>query len=116
MRLWAACGIVLGLAAAAAGLLWNGRAAVSLLAGGAWHLASVWCLVQLLAAWTASEKRWPVVAWCLVKFPLLYAVVFALFQWPGISAAGFGAGFTLVLVCAVVWLRAQTARMARAES
>ncbi len=113
-NLWAVSASTLWIAAAVAAGFGRAQLATSLLAGGAWHLASLWCLVRLLSAWTGA-KRWPAVGWCLVKFPLLYLGVFALLRLPGLSAVGFGVGFSLVLVCAIVWLMTQAGRMARAE-
>lgn len=70
-------------------------------AGALWNLASLWCLARLLNAWlgpTPSTRR--VVGWLCVKFPLLYALIVLLFQVPALSPAGFGVGFSLVLIAA----------------
>ncbi len=71
-------------------------------AGAAWNLASFWCLIRLLGAWLGPKPSTKhAVAWLLVKFPLLYALIVLLFRIPSLSPAGFGAGFSLVLVIAV---------------
>jgi len=78
--------------------------AISVLAGGAWTVANLWCLTRLLLAWVgprASRRR--VVGWLLIKFPLLYAVAFLLLRLPESSALGFGIGFTLVLFLSLGW-------------
>ena len=84
--------------------IWQVRVAVGILAGGCWNLASLWCLMQLLTAWLGphpSQRR--VIGWLLVKFPLLYPLVFTILRRPGISLLGFGIGFTVVLLTAVTW-------------
>ena len=78
--------------------------AISVLAGGLWNLANLWCLTRLLLAWLgpqASRRR--VVGWLLIKFPLLYAMAFFLLRVPDSSALGFGIGFTLVLFVSLGW-------------
>jgi hypothetical protein len=75
--------------------------ALGIAAGALWNLASLWCLARLLKAWlgpTPSTRR--VVGWLLVKFPLLYTLIVLLFQVPSLSLAGFGVGFSLVLIAA----------------
>ena len=103
-----------GSAAAAAG--WGPRAALGVAAGGAWNLASLWCLARLLKAWMGQHpSRRRVLGWLLVKFPLLYAAILAVFQTRLVPALAFGAGFTLVLLIAVALL-APSARRALASA
>ena len=47
----------------------------------------------------ARDRR--VVGWLLIKFPLLYAIVFVVLRTPTMSVIGFGLGFSAVLVCAI---------------
>lgn len=83
------------------------------LAGALWNLASVWCLIQLLQAWMGPHpSRRRALLWLLVKFPLLYLLVFVLLRHPAISIVGFGVGFSLVLVIMVGWLLRQAVQMA----
>ena len=79
--------------------VWDMRVAAGMLAGGAWNLASFWCLARLLRAWLghAQPSKRRVVGWVLLKFPLLYIAVFGLLRLPCIAPLGFGLGFTLVL-------------------
>ncbi len=92
------------LMAAAATWLIAPHLAISVLAGGAWNAANLWCLTRLLLAWLgprASRRR--VVGWLLIKFPLLYVMAFLLLRVPESSALGFGIGFTLVLFLSLGW-------------
>lgn len=75
------------------------RVAVGILAGGAWNLASLWCLAHLLQAWLGPQRsRRRAIAWLVVKCPVLYGLAYACLRSPQVSVAGFGVGFTLVLV------------------
>lgn len=95
--------VVVGLAGAVAGV-WGLRPALSVAAGGAWNLASLWCLGQLLQAWLGPQpSRRRVIGWLLVKFPLLYLLAFGVIRSPLIAPEGFGAGFTVVLAAVVGW-------------
>lgn len=94
----------------------SAQVAAGLLAGGLWNVANLWCLSQLLEAWLGprrSTKR--VVAWLLVKFPLLYVLAVALLQSTRVSMVGFGIGFTLVLVAAGLLLVREAQRFGRRE-
>lgn len=72
------------------------------LAGGAWNLASLWCLSRLLHAWLGPQhSRRRVLGWLLVKFPLLYLVAFGLLHTRAVSAMGFGIGFSVILAMAI---------------
>ena len=104
----AAALILLGIAA----VWWGPRAAVGVFSGGAWNLANLWCLTRLLAAWLGpqrSTKR--VVGWLVVKFPLLYLLVFQLLRHPAMSIVAFGVGFTIVLLTAVTFLAVRAREM-----
>lgn len=93
--------------AALAFLGWGISSAAGVLAGGAWHLSSLWCLAKMLNAWLGpkpSQKK--AVAWVLVKFPLLYFAVFALFQNRLVPFAAFSVGFSVVLLIAIASLSA----------
>lgn len=75
---------------------------LSAAAGAVWNLASLFCLRRLLRAWMGpqpSQRR--AVAWVLVKFPLLYALVVCLFRMPQLSIVGFSLGFSVVLTAAM---------------
>jgi len=88
------------------------RAAAGVLAGGAWNLASVWCLAHLLNAWLGPRpSRRRAIGWLMVKFPLLYLLVFALLRSPAISLIGFGIGFSLVLAVVVGWFALNVKRL-----
>jgi|GEM_PF-1668780 len=107
---------------------WGLPSALGVLAGGAWNLASLWCLTQLLSTWLAESpsgfgtsspartvpaRSGPInlkaIGWLLVKFPLLYALAFLVINTQWISIIGFGAGFSLVLlvILGVIWQRAR---------
>ena len=91
---------------------------LGILIGGAWNLASLWCLARMLDAWLGphrSQRR--TITWLLFKFPLLYAAVFLLLRHPRISVIGFGIGFTVVLATAIslLALNAQRVTMARSH-
>ncbi len=76
--------------------------ALSVAAGGAWNLASLLCLAQMLKAWLGpvpSQRR--AIAWLLLKFPLLYVLVYQVLRTPSMSFLAFGLGFTLVLLVVV---------------
>ncbi len=124
---WVAAAMTAALATASAAL-WDRRMSLGVLAGGAWNLASLWCLTRLLTAWIGSRpanaegrdqpqpSRRRVVIWLLFKFPLLYLVVFGILHSPSVSGVGFGVGFTLVLVVAVASLALQARRMSLVKS
>ncbi len=91
---------------------WGSMAAAGVLAGGAWNLASLWCLSQLLAAWLGPQpSRRRAILWLAVKFPLLYLAAFTLLRQPGLSLIGFGVGFSVVLAIAVAALAANARQM-----
>ncbi len=94
--------ISLSLAAVIAAVVFSARAAAGVVIGGVWNLASLWCLMQMLHAWIGprpSQRR--AIAWLLVKFPLLYAGIFLIFQTKVIPFGAFSVGFTLVLFVAI---------------
>jgi len=89
--------------AALGGALFGIEVALSILAGGLWNVANVWCLARALGVWLNPHPapRRQQIGWFIVKFPLLYAAVFGLVQCPGISLVGFGIGFLVVIIAAV---------------
>lgn len=90
---------------------WGDKAAIGVLIGGVWHLSSLWCLTRLLNSWLGPKpSRRKAVGWLLVKFPLLYFAVFALFQSKVVPFAAFGAGFSVVLIVAIASLAAGVRR------
>ena len=89
-----------------------GNPVLGVLAGATWNLASLWCLTRLLRAWLGPQpSRRRVLLWLLVKFPLLYLLVFLLLRQPAISVVGFGVGFSLALLVVVGWLLRQAVQM-----
>jgi len=101
-RMWAIGAVVTVLVGACMALLGAAPLAFGIICGGLWNLASLWCLTQLLDAWLGPHpSRRRAVLWLLVKFPLLYLLIFTALRQPAIALAGFGIGFTLVLVAAV---------------
>lgn len=101
-----------GLVALGAALAWlkSPRAAAGIAAGGAWNLASLWCLVRLLNAWLVDRTPRRAVAWALVKFPVLYALAAGLLHSPAVSSVGFGIGLTIALLAAMGGFMASTLR------
>ncbi len=110
-RFWLLAAAVL-LVAADASWLVAPRIVTGLLAGGVWNLANFWCLSRLLNAWlTPHASRRRALGWLLVKFPLLYLLVFLLLRAPSVSLVGFGLGFTAVLAMTVGWFLLQSQRI-----
>jgi len=104
---WGIAGAAVG-AAAGLAALWDLRLGLSVAAGGAWNLANLWCLMQLLDAWLGRASKRRALGWVLVKFPVLYGLVFVLLAQPRVSVVGFGLGFTLVLFLAIAGLAIRT--------
>lgn len=110
-RFWLLAAAVL-LVAVAASWLVAPRIVIGLLAGGVWNLVSLWCLSRLLNAWvTPRASRLRALGWLLVKFPLLYVLVFLLLRAPSVSLVGFSLGFTAVLAVAMGWCILRSQRM-----
>jgi hypothetical protein len=84
-------------------MAWGIAVALSIVAGGMWNVANLWCLSRALGVWLKPQQapRRQRIGWFLVKFPLLYAAVFGLVKIPGISLIGFGIGFIVVIMSAV---------------
>ncbi len=102
-ELWVVSASAVGLCAVLTAA-WNRSLAMSMLIGGAWNLASLWCLARMLRAWLGPHpSRRRVIGWLLVKFPLLYAAIVLLLVQASVSALGFGIGFTVVLLTAMTW-------------
>ncbi len=102
---------------ALAALPWGAQASLGVLAGGGWNLANFSCLNRVLAAWLGpGHSRRRVVGWLLIKFPLLYLAAYGLLTRPGISPAGFGVGFSVVLVSALAALAARARSLASPAS
>ena len=99
---WVALAIVGGASAIIAA--WDRSVALGMLVGGVWNLASLWCLSRLLQAWLGPQpSRRRAIGWVLLKFPLLYLALFGLLSHSMVSAVGFGAGFSLVLLMMLGW-------------
>ena len=97
------------LASAAFAGLWGPSYALGVVAGGVWNLTSLWCLVHLLdAGLGAAPSKRRAIGWLLVKFPLLYAIAFAVLHTSAVSVIGFGIGFTAVLLVMAVTLALRT--------
>ena len=87
------------------------------IAGAVWNALNLWCLTRLLQAWLGPRpSRRLALGWLLAKFPLLYAAAWVCLSHPGSSAAGFGVGFTVVLIAAMAWFAFQAQRMAPLRS
>ena len=115
-QLVCAVGAVLG-ASALLALRWDVAVATGIVVGGLWNLASFWCLANLLQAWLGPKpSRRRAVTWLLIKFPLLYGVIFTVFISRAVSSIGFGIGFTVVLVVLLGWYVLRAPQMAAARS
>lgn len=83
-----------------------------MVAGAAWNAANLWCLSHLVFSWLGpkpSKRR--ALGWLVIKFPVLYVLVFAYLTHPAGSVAGFGLGFTLLLASAAVWFAVRAQRL-----
>lgn len=108
--MWASAASAAAIAALLARLV-SPAAALGVAAGGAWNLASLFCLSRLFSAWLLQQpSTWRVVGWLLVKFPLLYGLAFAILRTPGMSLGGFGVGFSIVLAVVAGWMAVQVGR------
>ena len=102
----------LAVSVALVALVSGASAAVGVLTGGLWNLLSLWALTQLLSVWLGPDRsNRKVVAWVLIKFPLLYVLAFALLQVRFISSVGFAAGFSIVLIIAIATFAVNAIRM-----
>jgi hypothetical protein len=117
--LWLAAAV---LAAAGIAAVWDGRLSLGIAAGGWWNLASLWCLMRLLRAWTAAPRAGArpnrrALGWLALKLAGLYPLAILFLSSPDNSKLGFGAGFTLVLGAGLAWIIWQTQRtmLARAH-
>ena len=103
----ASLGVAVGVTA-----LVSPKATLGVAVGGAWSLASLWCLTRLLASWLGPQRSTrQVVGWLVVKFPLLYLLAFWLMRRPAVSFLGFGVGFSVVLVTAIAGLAIHARRI-----
>lgn len=92
-------------------------AALGMAAGGAWSLASLWCLARLLAAWLSpARSRRRVIGWLLVKLAVLYPLAVVFLQAHPRLAMSFGVGFTLALAVMACGFALHGVRAARAQS
>lgn len=81
---------------------WGPRVVLGVLVGGAWNLASLWCLVRLLMGWLGPHhdtRR--AIGWLLLKCGLLALLVFGILRRPAISVVGLCIGVTVALVVVV---------------
>lgn len=102
-KLWVIAASALVIAALPA-WVWGPRAVGSVLAGGLWNLASLWCLTRLLGAWLprpTSGRRRVVLGWLALKGALLALLIGVILRAPWLSFIGFGIGFTIVLIVIV---------------
>ena len=71
--------------------------------GAVWNLINLWCLSRALRTWLHPQpSRARAIAWLAVKFPLLYSVAVGYLMRSSASAMGFGIGFLIVLIAALV--------------
>jgi len=98
--------------AASMSLWWGPSVSLGVLAGGLWNLVNLWCLARTLRVWFASTPpRRRVVAWFVVKFPLLYLAAVGVLMIPGLSVVGFGVGFLVLLASVLVTTLVRLQRM-----
>lgn len=108
----AVAAVIVAVSSVVVAFLWGAPLAIGMLVGGAWHLASLWCLASLLAAWLGPQRsQRTVLGWLLVKFPLLYGAAILLLRHPSMSIAGFALGFTVVLVAVIAGVARGLPRM-----
>lgn len=92
-------GILIGLTAV---LLGHAAMGGGVAVGAAWGAANVWALSVLLLGYVRWKGKggtaWPLLLAGFVKFPLLYALGFALLRSGLLPTAGLLAGFSLVFV------------------
>ena len=82
--------------------MWGLRAALGVLAGSIWHLASFWCLGRLVGAWIKPGRpKQYTVGLILLKFPALYILAFIILSNHSVSPIAFGVGFSAVLLAAI---------------
>ena len=87
---------------------------VGFLAGVSWHVLSLSCLRQLLAAWLRPRPSTrSVVGWLLVKVALVLALAAGLARAPMPGLLGFGIGFTASLLFVTTWFARRTAAESR---
>ncbi len=116
-RGWSWGALLIAASAGLAGLLGGASLGFGVVAGGAWNLASLWCLTRLLGAWLGPHpSRRRAIIWLLIKFPALYLTAFGLLWRLRVSVLGFGLGFTVVLLGALAMLLIRTQTMTRTRS
>ena len=114
--LWmrAALGLVI---AALPGWWWGPRMVGSILAGGLWNLASLWCLTRLLGAWLRPDpSRSRVGGWLALKGALLALLVGVVLRAPWLSFIGFGIGFTIMLIIVMASFALRSRRVIAGQS
>ena len=99
-------GLGAAIAVAAAALLascWSRPTAIGMMAGGAWNLASLHCLVRMLRAWLgAARSTRRALGWLLLKLGVLYPLAIVLIRHRYSSILGFSLGVTIVLFVGIV--------------
>lgn len=103
--------------AALPGWVWGPRVVGSILAGGLWNLASLWCLSRLLGAWLRPDpRRSRVLGWLVLKGALLALLIGAVLRAPWLSFIGFGIGFTVMLIIIVASFALHPRRLVTGQS
>ena len=110
----AASGLVI---AALPGWMWGPRVVGSILAGGLWNLASLWCLTRLLGAWLRPEpSRNRLLGWLALKGAWLALLIGAVLRAPWLSFIGFGIGFTIMLIIVIAFFALHSRRFVAGQS
>lgn len=104
-------GISLSVVAGLAGLYWSPTVAIGVFVGAIWNFLNLICLTQGLTVWFdlndnrldyRPRSRWYKIGLFVVKFPLLYGSAIWLLMNPQVSKVGFGSGFTVMIVAAMI--------------
>ncbi len=92
-------------------LYWGTYTALGVLAGCVWNTINLILLVQGLNTWFdmndrrmdyVPRGRFYKIGLFLAKFPVLYGCAILLLMSPDISKVGFGIGFTIIIVAAMI--------------
>ena len=103
--------------AALPGWMWGPRVVGSILAGGLWNLASLWCLTRLLGVWLRPDpSRNRLLGWLALKSAWLALLIGAVLRAPWLSFIGFGIGFTIMLIIIVASFALPSRRLLTGQS